>query len=300
MGQQCRVLNIQPRAVPSGDYIKISGAASLIGELFKHTLDDWTLSVHTNGHNPKSWLISLLCAMAAQFGPGATLTLHSGMTPEYLRNAKGFKRAIARLTCLMYDKIVCVNEDIAEAVRALNTEGKQIEVKPAFVPLPAVEQPLPQALRAWMHSHPSFISVTLSFRPEYGFEFLLQALRILRRRRPELGCLIMGGGEGRTGAEELVKANAVQGTVFLAGDLEHQLCLTAISRSTAFVRPTFRDGDSISVREALSLGVPVVASDVGTRPKGTLLFEAGDVEGLIAQLEKALVREERAEKRQYA
>jgi glycosyltransferase involved in cell wall biosynthesis len=185
-------------------------------------------------------------------------------------------------------------------VRALNIDARDIEIEPAFVPLPAVEQPLPENMRAWMHRYPLFISVTLSFRPEYGFEFLLQALRTLKRHRPELGCLVMGGGEGQSKAEELVKVNALQDSVFLAGDLEHQLCLTAIARSAAFVRPTFRDGDSISVREAASLDVPVVASDVGTRPKGTLLFQAGDVEGLIAQLERALVREERAEKRHYA
>jgi glycosyltransferase involved in cell wall biosynthesis len=63
-----------------------------------------------------------------------------------------------------------------------------------------------------------------------------------------------------------------------------------MARSSVFVRPTLRDGDSISVREAKALGLPVVASNVGTRPEGTLLFEAGDVDGLVQRIENAVHR----------
>src|SRR5436190_9829232 len=52
-GTECRVVNIDPRAPASGEYIRISGAASLALALARHALDDWTVHVHTNGHNPK-------------------------------------------------------------------------------------------------------------------------------------------------------------------------------------------------------------------------------------------------------
>jgi glycosyltransferase involved in cell wall biosynthesis len=76
--------------------------------------------------------------------------------------------------------------------------------------------------------------------------------------------------------------------MLLAGDLDHDLCLSVMARSAVFIRPTFRDGDSISVREAVALGLPVVASNVGTRPESVLLFEAGDRDGLVACVERAL------------
>ena len=99
----------------------------------------------------------------------------------------------------------------------------------------------------------------------------------------------MGDDENRAEAEAFIARQGVRNTMFLAGDVDHELCLTLMSRCSVFVRPTFHDGDSISVREAMSLGIPVVASKVGTRPEGTLLFDAGDMDGLIAQIEKALV-----------
>jgi glycogen(starch) synthase len=61
-----------------------------------------------------------------------------------------------------------------------------------------------------------------------------------------------------------------------------------MSRSDVFLRPTLEDGDSISVREAISLGVPVVASRTGARPAGAILFEPGNMEDMLSKLDLAL------------
>jgi glycosyltransferase involved in cell wall biosynthesis len=61
-----------------------------------------------------------------------------------------------------------------------------------------------------------------------------------------------------------------------------------MSACDVFLRPTIEDGDSISVREALSLGVPVVASRVGMRPSGAILFRPGDVDEMLAKIELAM------------
>src|SRR5215467_2026198 len=58
-GQQSSVLNVDPRAPVHAAYIKISNGWSLSRELIRHAFDDWTFYVHTNGHNAKSWAISL-------------------------------------------------------------------------------------------------------------------------------------------------------------------------------------------------------------------------------------------------
>ena len=115
-GQQSSVLNIDPRAPESDAYIKISGAMSLSRELFRHVSDDWLLNVHTNGENAKSWFIALACGLAAQAGPGASLTLHSGGVPGYLRQNTGWRRHLARFASLLYDRVVCVSEELAAAV----------------------------------------------------------------------------------------------------------------------------------------------------------------------------------------
>jgi len=60
---------------------------------------------------------------------------------------------------------------------------------------------------------------------------------------------------------------------------------------SVFVRPTHFDGDATSVREALALGVPVVASDTDFRPEGVMLFRRGDVDDLMQKLGQAFGRD---------
>ena len=55
-----------------------------------------------------------------------------------------------------------------------------------------------------------------------------------------------------------------------------------------FLRPTSSDGDAVSVREALSLGVPVVASDCVPRPPGAVTYRTGDVADLFNKVEEVL------------
>tara|TARA_Y100000815_G_C13291097_1_gene480858 strand:+ start:384 stop:1391 length:1008 start_codon:yes stop_codon:yes gene_type:complete len=57
--------------------------------------------------------------------------------------------------------------------------------------------------------------------------------------------------------------------------------LSVIKISTATIRATITDGDSLSVRESLHLGVPVIASDCVRRPDGSVLYRTADNDDLL-------------------
>jgi len=287
-GLQSNVLNIDPRAPASDAYINISGATDLVRKLISHVSDDWALSVHTNGHNPKSWLIALVCGCAAQFGPAATLTLHSGGVFAYLNSSSRWRRLAARVACLLYGRVVCVNPEIARAIAGLGVPDERLDVAPAFLPVETPNVAIPREIQNWIACHSPLLSTAMFFRPEYGFELLVEALFQLRKTHRDLGCVVMGDGESREESLSLVRRAGLKDAILLVGDVDHDVCLALMAGSDVFVRPTFMDGDSISVREALALGVPVVASNVGTRPKGTRLFQPGNVPGLVEELSKAL------------
>src|SRR5205085_5560132 len=114
----------------------------------------------------------------------------------------------------------------------------------------------------------------------YCFDLLANAIAELRKKHPRLGCVVMGDSESRPlGLPE---------HIFAIGDLMHESCLAIIARSDVFVRATFSDGDAISVREAISLGTPVVASDVVSRPAGTLCFKTGEAMDLAAKVDSLI------------
>ena len=272
-GTRCHVLN-------TAEGVRWKTIASLM----RYAWEGWTVHLHTNGHNPKSWVVALAGGVAARIGEEGTLTLHSGFVPEFLHVSGPVKRRLARLVCALYSRVICVSPAIADAVASLGISRDKLEIRPAYIP--AVEESVstPPHISAWMQRRTPLVSTTLSFRPEYGFELLVDAIERLRSRHRQIGCLVMGDGEQRQAAAELLDRRGLTEAVFLAGDVGHALCISLISQSDVFVRTTYQDGDAISVREALTAGVPVVASNVGTRPSGVALFEAGHLDGLLRAL----------------
>src|SRR5262245_16060841 len=200
-GFRCSVLNVEPRAPESDAYIKITGPAGLARELVRHSWNDWAIHVHINGHNPKSWMIALAGGLAAHSSPRSLLTIHSGIAPRYLLETSNVQRGLARLACLQFERIVCVNPEIAGAVEGLGVPMHRLEVLPAFLPLPVPSVRIPVELEKWLEAHGPVLSTAVFFRPEYGFDLLVPALRALKRRHPALGCLVMGSGEDQLAAE---------------------------------------------------------------------------------------------------
>jgi glycosyltransferase involved in cell wall biosynthesis len=72
--------------------------------------------------------------------------------------------------------------------------------------------------------------------------------------------------------------------VTIRKDLSEEEFLAELARCSVFVRPTFADGDSLALREALALGKTVVASDAVPRPPSCILFRTGDSNDLRTKL----------------
>src|SRR5579872_55209 len=90
-GVPCRVLNTSD--VRSG---------SFHFALLLYSLQGWTLHLHANGHNWKSWLLALWCGIVGQSSRGCILTLHSGLAPGYVTALRGLRRRMVRLACRLY------------------------------------------------------------------------------------------------------------------------------------------------------------------------------------------------------
>ena len=71
--------------------------------------------------------------------------------------------------------------------------------------------------------------------------------------------------------------------------------MTAISRSDLMLRTTLFDGDAVSVREALHLGTPVIASDNGMRPAGVRLIPKSNLSALLRAIEETLAQPSRSQ-----
>jgi glycogen synthase len=217
----------------------------------------WTPHLHTNGHNRKSWLLALACGLAGKVRGSAVLTLHSGLAPRFVSTLSFWQRWCVARTCSLYGRVLCVSSAIQNSLVFIGVPRERTEIAPACLPVSPPHLALDANLLAWTERHRPVFSTALFFRPEYGFELLVAGLAKFRLRQPNFGCLVMGSGENQAQARKLVEEAGLEHNLLLMGDVEHNTCLELMSKSDVFLRATLEDGDSISVREALSLGVPV-------------------------------------------
>jgi glycogen synthase len=259
--------------------------------LLRYSLQGWTLHLHTNGHNWKSWLLAMWCGIVGQSSGSCVLTLHSGLAPGYLTALHKWRRRMVRLTCRLYSRVICVSPAVRDALVLLGQRTDRTDIAPAYLETALDKIWLDRKTIAWMEEHRPLLSTALFFRPEYGFDLLVSVIAMLRVRYPSVGCLVMGSGEQELEARKRVRDFGLDRHMLLVGDVVHAQCLALMSRSDLFLRTTRYDADSISVREALAFGVPVVASRVGARPQGVILFEPGDVTDLLSKIESTLAVE---------
>lgn len=133
-----------------------------------------------------------------------------------------------------------------------------------------------------------------SLIPRKSVETLIEAHQALRNRGRRLICAIVGAGPS---ASELRRqaAGSSHGGILFVGEVPPHSVGPWRSAAHVLVLPSMSEGRPIAVLEAMSAGLPVVASDVpGTRElvsEGTtgMLFPPGSSPALADRLERLIV-----------
>ena len=246
------------------------------------------LHAHVAGISDKLCLGAL-----TRLGRRVVLTVHGQSLEDELRGVGGVKRRLVLAALRRLDAVVAVNERIRNfAVGELGLPGDRVFNIPAFLPpcRPGQDEVAPaRAEELLARCSPILCANAFDLslyegHPLYGSDLLLDLLVRSRKSHPRLGIVfyvstLRGEGEVRlTQLHERAHELGVESRLaVVTGSRPFNPILV---RSAALVRPTVTDGDAISVRDALWLGVPVVASDVMPRPRGTNLFKTHDGEDL--------------------
>ena len=288
-GLNVEILNLNRHAPLSPDYRSASGRSSMVRSLYGLPDRSSILHLHTNGHNWKSWLMIGVAALAARLkGVKSILTIHSGLFPGYVRTLGSGRRRLSGLVLKQFGHVVAVNQEIAEAMQSLGMPDAHLSVIPAYLGVPEAP-PLDAADRAVVNgARPLLVVVGGGDRdPELGLPTVIETLPDLARGFPELRALFIGWQVGPK-TQPLIDARALGKHAVCIGQVSHERCLGFLQEADVVVRSTFTDGDAITVREALDLGIPVVASDTDFRPPGVTLFKKGDSRDLRAKLQQVL------------
>jgi glycosyltransferase involved in cell wall biosynthesis len=102
--------------------------------------------------------------------------------------------------------------------------------------------------------------------PKKGFATLIEACQVLRRRAIVFRCRIVGGGPLRARLQRLIDHARLEGQITLLGERPLRDVFSAYSWATVLCAPSViaedgdRDGIPNTILEAMSQGLPVVAS----------------------------------------
>jgi len=237
---------------------------------------------------------------------GLILTFHGQSGMRRFRKFSRLQKWFVRLQLSKVEHFFAVNENLHDwLVSEVTIRPNRVSVVPAF--LMPVERELdpkifPPTVSKFSAGKEALVGSQGWYGPilaggihTYSFDFLLRLASKLKKEFPTVGLYTLISGTENIEFRDafwaeykergLEKTWLVQEEPFYAAGL--------LKQSAAFLRPTFSDGDSVTVRECLSFGVPVIASDSVKRPADCVLFENRNYDELEEALLNVLKEPER-------
>jgi len=249
----CHVINLTRHRKVEGDGIHYpSGVFEVLRLLLKLETD--IIHLHIGGDVTWRLLgLGLVCSLLPN--RRVILTLHSGGYPSSSAGKAAHPCSIRGFLFRRFDGLIAVNQEIIEMfVRFGVPRSKTRIILPFALPVSVPDVALPVTMRTFFISHRPLLLTVSGLEPEYDIPIQINALGCLREAYPNAGLVIIGGGSREKEVRAEIKTKTYAEHIFLAGDLPHDMVLSAMSKADMFLRTSLYDGDSIAVREAMHLG----------------------------------------------
>jgi len=266
----------------------LSGIWGLLSKILNKP--NLTINTHT-----KNVLLLLLVLLLKKIKRGSTLivTVHS-LRMEQRSKRHTFSAKLLAWICNSADGVIVTNGNIFRFLTDLGCDKKLITVSQTYLKptnMEAQEDP-GKKIRAFLSGKFPIITANayqLTFyngQDLYGLDLCVQLTEDLKNRGFDVGFVFALPEIGDTQYYEKIidsiNRKGLENNFFIRRDAIGLVSLLALS--DFFLRPTNTDGDSISIREALDIGVPVIASDCVQRPPGVTLFKNRDPDDLLCKV----------------
>lgn len=314
------ILEIGPYSAVGGVSIHIKRLASLLKELHDFTFIDESprTKVETNVFNLRSknipkylrllkdadvvhihtgiwWLRCIHIFLAFLLRKKTVVTIHSlsNLTNRY-------SISITQLFLSLTSKTIFVSKEISKKFKIKNEI-----IIPAFIPPDISEEKnLPIEILTLLEKNKgkkiivnnAFKLVLHKEQDLYGLDLLIDVARSIKKDNKNYKIIFVIAS-----MEEKLNLYDHYFQIIKDENLEEEITLIPypisfvklMMASDLVVRATNTDGDALTVREALFLNRPIIASDVTFRPEGTILFKNRDSQDLYLKINETLNKSKR-------
>lgn len=218
--------------------------------------------------------------------------IHDGSLPVRYPNFGRMRRWLFHRALQSVDTFVVVSDELRRWLKEeLFVQQPIVVVPPLLPPPPEQNTRLSDRTKEQLENYleqPYRVCSIGVFIPSYGFGHVVEAVEELRRRTgKDIGLLLVDGGFA---LEENYREEVLweRDWVTVLEKVPNAEIAAILKRSDVFVR-AFRDESyGLSRIEALWAGTPVVATRAG-ETRGMLLYDFGDVEQLVTQLQAVVL-----------
>jgi glycogen(starch) synthase len=289
-GISCAVVNItRHRKADADDIYYPENAAGLMRLLM--TLEYDIVHLHIGGILSRRLLgLGLVCTSIPK--RKSVLTFHSGGYPSSPEGKSMRANSFAGFVLRRFSAVIGVNPEIMDFFSRLGVSQSCAHLIYPHSHLSEEKTPsaLPEPLASFFAAHNPVLIFVGGLEPEYDVPLQIDALGFVRTTFPKAGLILIGSGSLEQELRNRIRTQPYAEHILLCGDVPHSFTLKAISQAQVMLRTTLYDGDAISVREALHLGTPVIASDNGMRPAGVRLIPKSDLPALVRVIHETLER----------
>jgi glycosyltransferase involved in cell wall biosynthesis len=127
-----------------------------------------------------------------------------------------------------------------------------------------------------------------------GLKYLIEAVYKLSQKHPNTQLNIIGDGDEKYILEKLVKKLKIEKNVNFLGRISHEKISKFYQEANVFVLPSLNEGMSNTMLEALSSGLPIIATDTGgskeliTEGENGYIVEMKNSDDIDEKLEKLI------------
>jgi len=295
-GNACKVLNLgKNRRIKNSEYIDVQNGFDYIKKLFLFNLKGYHTHIHMDANAVKGPILVFWALFISLFRFNrAAVTFHGGINQRYFpRKSSGKMYLIIYLNFLMAKVIICNSEPIKKKIIHFGPFLSQRKIHPikafSIQYLNYEKANLPQEMEEYIQKKKWVIFCYIVLRNGFFVETLIEFLKM---RTPNTGVILTGIGEIEDEEikgfyDQLCKFHK-ESIVYMAENLSHDEFMTILSQSSIYLRTPVSDGVSSSVLEALSLKIPVVASENQKRPQSVFTYKSDDADDLRERIDFVL------------
>ena len=232
------------------------------------------------------WRKFVVCLLARAAGRPYIVHLHGGGFTRFYQNESGsLGRRLIRSTLAHAALVIALSEEWRQQLLRICPTAK-IEVLHNAVIIPDVHEPRPQ------EPEPTLLFLGHLLRDK-GVYDLVRAFALIAPKFPRAK-LILGGVGDIEAVRQLTAQLEIPRRVTCPGWLDAERKTAAFAGSLVFLLPSYAEGMPMALLEAMSWGLPVIATPVGGIPQvvehevSGLLVAPGDIKGCAAQMERLL------------